>query len=309
MNELYICINFPIQNIENKLNTFENLDNFLYHLNFLILRTKCEKDTNVFYSATDLENFIKLIVEINEVYEIGNYNIEDVINIIFKDLDYIEDKIINDNCLYFLWDFKNQNCSQNFPQTLKKIAKIQSQNENYKCLLLNVLDIFEFNRKQITILKDCYYSNPNYLPQLIHIEHVNNFKDLETWFQNNRIPRIFNENDNRHIESHPDYRRGKSIIIGGLSGKPILKELLKTAITFNFAELHERKDLFNFDSQNNCYVWFEFEGSNNQYHGYHLKFGTLETVNVTEAKIPIEVKDILEYRKNLHIHKYLKINI
>jgi len=307
MHRFHIYIHFPSENLIEKINSAESYDIYMDNLGIIIDRADCETGAELYYSGSNVDEFGEAIALINEEFGVGNFDHMTVVNLLLQFAHNWEEKpkfIENeDQCLYRLWEIENRELISEFPPYLKEITehKFLQPGENY--ILLNITNAFIFQRNFIPIFKDCRSSAINSLPQFIHILIINNFIELENWFEYKRIRRNYNFDDNRHIENHPDYRRDKSPILEGQNGKARLAELLITSITDQRAPEKISKDLLNFDIDKNCYVWFESENAGNQYHGYHVvKPVTHERDKETENIIPPRIKRILEYK--LQINQY-----
>ena len=306
MDKFNIFIHFPTKNIENEIKSRNDLENYLSEVEIQLYRADCEKGSNLFYDSTNTEKFID---QINLIDELGNFEYQNVESLLYSDYltnaDNIQDnqKYENsDNTKYCLWNFYSE-ISDDFPPILKEIAERKLQNEHEKYLLLNINNAFVYNRNFIPVLKDSLKNSTQQLPQFSHIYFVTNFFELEKWFKENRTPRNYNFDDNRHIENHPKSlvnSKDKSPIIGGEKGKQHIASLLEDAI----GDTNDKDYLINFDEKNGQYVRFEYENENpqNQYHGYHLVLqGTYDRDEKEVCKISEKILQIIDYRKKMSV--------
>lgn len=299
---IYLLFREDIENITN--NELEG-KKIIQNLKIILNRISCEKDTSVYYDSENKNHFIdnlKLLQDI--IGNFGTLDFETSLHILLRELEAecIDDNS-NNNDIFKVWNIDNQSIENDFPVILKVMADKIILNQQ-KAVLMDIDNTFSFNRAFIPILKDSRNDNLiAKLPQIAHLFFVNDFENLEKWLEENRQKRNYNFTDNRHTIGSNDYRQGKAPIIGGQEGKRKLAILLETAlgdITDNF------KDLINWDNENECYVWFEFENENpqNQYHGYHLVYPSnhqnylqRNTSSTGEDKIPQKIKDVLEYKR------------
>lgn len=280
-------------------------EKIIQNIKIILNRISCEKDTSVYYDSKNKDNFVdnlKLLQDM--VGNFGTLDFEGTLNTLLRELEADNiDNNSNNNDIFKIWNIDNQSIENDFPDILKIMANKIISNQQ-KAVLINIDNSFSFNRNFIPILKDNRNDDsiPK-LPQLVHLFFVNDFENLEKWFEENRQKRNYNFTDNRHVVGINGYIQGKAPIIGGQEGKKNLAILLETAlgdIKGNF------KDLINWDEENKCYVWFEFENENpqNQYHGYHLvyppnhqNYPQRNTSNTGEQKIPEKIKDVLRYKQ------------
>jgi len=304
MDIFNIFIHFPTKDIENEINTRENLEFYFDKIQISIDRADCEKGTRLFYSESNIIDFFK---EIKLISEIENYDFLSFETYLYSNCltnaDNWEDKQHFDNShdtKYCLWNFYENEICSDFPIVLKEITEQKLLNKEEKYLLLNFNRAFDYNRKFIPIFKDNLKNTTQHLPQFIHIYFVTDFFELEKWFKENRIRRNYNFEDNRHIKSsnaeNSTTKKGnKSPILG--NDKHHIANLLDDAI----GDTNHKNYLINFDETHNQYVRYEYENKNpqNQYHGYHLVLQeTYERDEKEVNKIPEKIKQILNYRKN-----------
>ncbi|MGB0930134.1 MAG: hypothetical protein ACPGVB_05125 [Chitinophagales bacterium] len=332
MAKLNVYLLFPNSNIESVIEVTGG-QKLIEDVSMLIDRIDCEKDSKLYYEDANLESFFEELKTLEAFEEIGDFGVVDFETGLYYLLREANAENVehnpkhDDNCHYIRWDLDNQSATNESFSVLKAmIEKILAtivrgekeiteklltliQNEDTpiaeriknklprkeKSILLNVNNAISTSRRFIALFKDCR-ANPNReFPAFAHLYFVSDFAKLEQWFNDNRQQRNYNV-ETRHIEGHPNYRRGKSPILGGIGGTEHIASLLKNAI----GDWKTHKLLFNFDTENNCYVRFEFENDNpqNQYHGYHLvKPITHEIDAKAVGEIPSRVISILEYRK------------
>jgi hypothetical protein len=290
--EVYIW--FPTDNIAD-MNS-EQINNFVREINIIVKRIWFEKGTRLLYENNNLEDLMLCLETKGEEEHIGTIDFETLIlsTLYTADAQFVRDN--KNECIYKLWDFYSQKITNDFPNILKYYVSKLISNSGNKCLFLNFRNAFDYNRSIIPIFKDC--SNDNTLPKFVHIVQTNKFTETDQWLIDNGLTRNYNHSDTRHIENHPNYRRGKSPIIGGEGGKTNLENLLPSALCDNF-----KKDLIAYDEATSRYVWYEYENDNpqNQYHGYHLVKPNTHVQDLeAEKKIPIEVLEIIKYRKEIN---------
>ncbi len=274
----------------------------------LIDRADCEKGVELYYEGSNKDQLIENLLAMEAFEEIGNFgtiDIETAINTVLQAAgaeNWETNPHFNqneNNCLYRIWDFDSRVLINNFPDVLKEVAeKILSTNE--KCLLLNIEKSFHFHREFIPIFKDCRNSQVNQLPKFVHIQFVMDLQQLENWFLGNRLSRNLNISDMRHQENSPQYIPKKSPLLYDLRNPENHKKLQKL-LTSALGDQRTSKDLVNYDSEKDCYIWFEYENDNpqNQYHCYHLvKPQTHEIDTTAEAKIPERIIRILNLLKD-----------
>jgi hypothetical protein len=282
---------FPTGGFDNQIDTEEKSNDFIKEIRITINRVRYENTASLYYERENYDEFIEFVNDNAACENYGTLEPAAILDLVLRDAaaQKIETKD-NENCLYRLWNFGM--VTDDFPNTLKYFVDNNIKNDKQKCLFLNFFHAFDF-RGTIPIFKDC--QNDENLPRFVHILQTNQFKDTDEWLNENQKTRQYNVSDNRHIEIHGDYREGKSPIIGGQKGKEILDELLSEALGHN-----DRKILFAYDEQTERYIRYEDENSNEQFHGYHLAIPrTHERDTEAEKLIPEDVKEIIEYRKEI----------
>jgi hypothetical protein len=305
MDQFHLFINFP-QAVELLTDTADSkiFSNILNEIAVLIDRADCEKGVQLYYQEANKLRFFEDLASIeSEMGQFGVLDNETALNQLLYEADAInweEKSHFDANATYFLWN------SDHFSMTeitveqdfLKELAErmlvIQAKKTNEKLLLINVKSGFVWERASIPVLKD---SRNMLYPQLVCLPYCNDFQGLEAWLQQNRKQRNYNFSDNRHVEGHPQYIKGKSPLLDGQAGKSNAAEHLKTAI----GDERYVKYLVNFDSNKKCYIRFEFENDNpqNQYHGYHLVIPKTHEIDSKAIKeIPARVRTLLDYRKS-----------
>ncbi|MCU0438980.1 MAG: hypothetical protein MUC49_13860 [Raineya sp.] len=303
MNQKHIYIYFNTKDIE-YINSAEDIQKYLEHTSNLIDRVDCEKYTNIYYQGTNKEEFVKNLNVIQDCINVGNYSIEDTINILLQYAENweIKPKYENNekNCCYRVWDIDSKGIITDYPPVLNEIIEKYFQTKEM-ILWINTNRAYKFNRSFIPLIKDCKSIEDELLPSFYHIQYVVNFGELETWFRKKNTQRFLNTTDERHQEKSSKYIQGKSPLLYDLkiaNNQEYIKNLLESAITDQRSEERASKDLINFDTEKGCYIWFESENFNNQYHAYHLvKPKTHERDLIAEEKIPQRVRDILSYRR------------
>lgn len=266
---------------------------FMESLTICIDRADCEKGSELFYQGANKDSFLEQLVMIEELGNFGIASPDVAINILLQDAlaeNWEENPHYIPNECHYQVDENHYKITSGIPDVLKEIYERKTINNQSKYILLNLSKKFIFKNEKITICKICNDIPPN----CQDIFHIKNFKKLDEWFNQNRTPRNYNLNDNRHIETHSDYIKGKSPLLGGMGGKTNAALLLKNAV----GDKKETQRLYNLDGDH--YIQFEYEGNNrqNQYHGYHLvKPETHEEDKKAVRDIPQRVIKILDYRK------------
>lgn len=317
-------LHFPSDSFVDKISSKEDLESFISSITLLIDRVDCEKGVKLYYEGTNLDAFVEhldLIKEIGEIEKVSNFGTlspRAALNRLLrktkaKNWEEKPKHDISQSCLYRLWYFDGRRLYDEFPEVLKEIAEHSLRiGDEEICLWLNMEQKFdikqapELAQEILPVFKDCRENKD--LPVFLYITQISTFEELDIWFEKHRKPRAYNMEDNRHVETHPDYRKKhqKSPLLGGLGGKQNLADLLQTAV----GDQRENKDLMNYDPIHKRYVWFEYEEDNpqNQYHGYHLAIPTIKAKHSgdrlnahdrdteAEARIPTRVKDILRHR-------------
>jgi hypothetical protein len=259
----------------------------------------CEKHSSLFYSKSNKDIFFDNIRAFEELSKlnIGVYDLETTVNTIFNENDaYAVNESKDDDCTVVNYNAKIGDLDKSIPSIFNDIIKRNTGEDGDKQIILNLFNHY-FSQNPILVIQNC----KNDIVKTIQIPFVTKFSELDKWLVDNRLKRNYNMDDNRHIENHPQSQinsHNKSPLIGGISGKPNAANLLENAI----GDKRDSKDLMNFDSVNNCYIWYEFENINpqNQYHGYHLvKVNDYVEDEKAVLKIPVRVKNILDYRKTI----------
>ncbi len=259
MDKFNIFIHFPTKDIENEINTRENLEFYFNSISFCIYRTNCEKGSKLYYSEKNISEFLE---NIKIISDIGNYEFSSFETLLFSDYlsyaDNWEDNSKFDNSYnskYYFWNFysKNKEIQKKIPEVLKEIAERKLQNPQEKYLLLNIYQAFNTKREFIPIIKDELKNYNQNLPQFIHIQYVNNFIDLEKWFRENRRKRKYNFEDNRHLrssntENSKTKKDNKSPILN--NDKQHIAKFLDDAIGY----ANYKNYLINFDEKNKQYI-------------------------------------------------------
>lgn len=263
----------------------------------------CEKGSLLYYSKSNKDNFIDNVKAFEELSKlnIGLYDFETFVNTIFNEKDIIAVNEDVSKCKVTTYNSMQGGLDEKPPLIFFEVIKRnESLNQLDKQIVLNLFNCY-FSQNPIMIIIDCTISNS--IVKNIEIPFVTNFVDLDNWLIENRIKRNFNENDNRHIENHPQNKiasHNKSPLIGGLGGKQNAENLLKNAIG-DKRSASNSLDLMNFDTKNDAYIWYENENADNQYHAYHLvKAITHQKDDVAISRVSSRVLKILDYRKRLN---------
>lgn len=293
-----VFLHFLSEDIDQRINSTEEGLAFMESVTICIDRADCEKGSELFYQGSNKDSFLEQLVMIEELGNFGIASPDVAINILLQDAfaeNWEENPQYTPNECHYqtATDVNGQQFIMNdIPDILKEIYERKTVDNQSHYILLNLYNKLIFNNKKITIYKICN----NIPPNCQDIFYVKNFNELDQWFNGNRKTRSYNLNDNRHIETHPDYIKEKSPLLGGIGGKPNAEHLLKNAI----GDKKETQRLYNFDENKECYIQFEYEGDNpqNQYHAYHLvKLKTHEIDKKAVNDIPQRVIKILEYRQ------------
>lgn len=276
--------------------TQENASKSIKDFQMLIDLADCEKDSAIYYDASNVNDFIDDIVILNDVDMLdyfGGYEFKEVLSILLFENTAGRIDAINTSCTYSIYQKSNNELTKDPPSTFIKAAQKQISTLNNKHLVINFLSSF-FMPNPIPII----VNDDNGLVEIVNIPWVQNFLEIDNWLQNNRLKRQFNDTDMRHIEGNPSHIKGKSPLLGGIGGRPNAANLLISAI----GDKNRNKGLMNFDTTNNAYIWFEYENDNpqNKYHAYHLvKPNSHENDIQAESKLPQRVIEILKYRQGL----------
>lgn len=313
-DKLHVYVHFPEKDVDSLVDSEQKTQELMDYINNLIDRADCEKGATLYYQENNKQAFVDELNTYGTFEEfgfLGFLDIEDALDLLLQNAKDWEEKPkhdTSDNCVYQLWYFDGRVLYGGCPDVLKEITEhyLRSKGDE-KHLFVNIKGAFELEQKILPVFKDCRENDE--LPVFVHITQVSNFKNLETWFEQNRRPRTYNMGDNRHIEGHGSYVPEKSPVMGGFGYKQNLADLLKTAVGDQHAK-KDFEDLMNYDPLHKRYVWFEYEEESpqNQYHGYHLaipkdkakysggKLNAHDRDTEAEASIPSRVKDILRCR-------------
>jgi hypothetical protein len=298
MNHFHVYLVFPISP-DDQINSQEEGRTLLRKIQMIIDRSDTENGTLLYYDSQNLTAFFSALQPLEEddlLGSFGCYTAEETISILLQQssvIEWTEDPIheVNEESIYYKkWDNLSRNQIDSILPVHKEISERIlriSDHDLEKCLLLEVCPTDE---ELISIIRGSFDSLPNFT----HINIVSDFLSLENWFEQNRIPRVFNLTDNRHIESHPNYISPKSPLLKGQAGRANAQNLLQSAL----GDKREKKYLVNIDQNNyNVYIRYEDENAMNQFHGYHLvKPITHDRDLEAEKKIPNRIKLLLEYR-------------
>ncbi len=296
-----VFLHFLTENIDRYINSANDGLAFIEFVTICIDRADCEKGSELFYQGANKDKFLEQLMMIEELGNFGMAPPDVAINILLQDAyaeNWEENPYYKPNECHYKIQENQYDTTSDIPDVLKEIYERKIADNQSKYILLNLYNQFIYNDIKITI---CKIYNNNLL-DYIDVFYLKNFKELDRWFNENRTPRNYNFEDNRHIETHPDYIKNKSPLLGGMGGKTYAEFLLKNAI----GDKKETQRLYNFDENHKCYIQFEYEGDNpqNQYHGYHLvKPKTHEVDKKAVRHIPPRVIKILDYRQRNDYHK------
>lgn len=310
MNKFHIYLHFPTEDIENHIHSEADAQQYINDISILIDRADCEKGVALYYEGANKDNFVANLAVIADLGSFDLLTPETTLNILLQYAENWEEtsQLARNDFIHKVWDLDAQQVIGDFPPILKEICEKQTTlPENETSLYLNIAHSFPFRRAYVAapfipIIKD---SN-DIFPQLINIECVTDFEGLEKWLTEKRQSRLLNTTDPRHQENNPAYISGKSPLLYDLrivENQSHLSELLKTAISDQREREQISKDLINYDSQKDRYIWFENENAHNRYHCYHIAYTRHHTQPhgrdiQQEVKIPERVKAILAYRRN-----------
>ena len=287
MEQLNIFLNFS--NMESDARDFQNL---IDDLLLLFNRIELESNIKLFYCKTALENF-SLLIEMNNK-KIHADKINENIDKSLNKATACED-IKDDICAYYLWHdcgpskADKDNPLEEVMPLLKGMAYAASKYAQQKMFLLGFNACFNWKQKTIPIV---YGIRQDYLPQIANIPYANNLLELDKLFRGAR-PRKLNRDDRRHVDKH----LGKSPLLVNSRNKndwDRIEKLLQKAISPKNGD----KDLVNFDDEKKCFIWFECEGTNNQYHAYHLvksEKGERDRSSKGEGKISETLRHVFEH--------------
>lgn len=297
MQTIHAYIHFP-ENLDDDIQSRERGLELLKDFQMAIDLADCEKGSKLYYSKTNKDNFFGNIQVLEEFMTIGSYDFETVVNTLFNEgeVNAVNESII-EGCEVRSYQANGGYFVDNLPLIFYDIVRKHAYTvEPDRQIILNLFSAF-FSQNPILLLKHC---GASVTP--IQIEHFTSFTELDTWLENNRVQRNFNNTDARHIQGSPDYIHGKSPLLGGIAARPKASELLKNALG-DKRRNDNVNDLVNFDDEKDEYIWYEYEGDNpqNQYHAYHL---VLHNNNqnrdiLAVGRITSRVIAIIEYRKSL----------
>lgn len=296
MSTIHAYIHFP-ENIDDEITSIEKGREIIKDFQMTIDLADCEKDSKLYYSKTNKENFFDNIEAHEELnnFKIGGYEFKEIIEILFNENDV---KPVDESKIegYEVKSFQTNGgyLVDNLPSVFYDIVRKDiNSDETNKQIILNLFNAF-FSQNPILLLK----SNLDAV-ETIQVDYVINFTGLDSWLQTNRQQRKFNNTDARHIENNPSYIPGKSPLVGGISARNNASQLLINALG-DKRRTNNVNDLVNFDDILNEYLWYEYEGDNpnNQFHAYHLvKPITHERDNQAVNRIPDRIINLINYRK------------
>jgi hypothetical protein len=299
MDNFKVFVHFPTEKIEESIDSEEDYAQYFERIMFLLDRADCEKGVKLYYQGSNKDAFVEHLSDISYVYGYNILSPDTATNILLQYANDWEDspsKNIDDsNNVYRIWDFDNETLISEFSNTLKEVLEHIDLN-NDKVLLINIENSISANHSFVVVLKYC--RNLAELPKLAHIHFVKDFTNLDLWFKNNRTPRLINTTDERHNENSVRYIKGKSPILYDLRRDTEAVEHLLNLLNNAVTDQRVSKDLMNYDSKQDRYIWFENENAQNQYHAYHLaKPRTHEADEEAVSKIPPRVKRFIDNKR------------
>jgi hypothetical protein len=278
-----VFIHFPTENLYDVVQDNAQAEELLKELRFLLYRVQYEKEAVIYYDNANKDDFLKLL----DIDQMGIAKPSLIIHRLLQNGE--EDNVYSPKNEYFIWDLDSKMAAPVDKNMLKNA--IESLFQNKKVVFLNIINDFSC-KNPINAFKDNRADDS--LPQFVQIQVVTNFKDLDKWLEENHENRLYNFDDFRHIENDARYIKGKSPLLGGIGGQKIAETLLKNALCDE-----QGKDLYNYDAENECYIWFEDEKSMDGYHGYHLVRPTSHERDKGkngEGKLPELAKELLKKR-------------
>lgn len=290
MKNKYVFLHFPH---DTKDDSEDKLTAFWEDLVFAIDRIDCEKDTYIFYGEANKNKFVELLKYIEDyIGQVGTFDIETSLDILLRDCEAEVAQEVSSQNYYGCWNLDKCEIIQIEETFIVAKIMVDYHLKDNETILLDINHSLQLNRDFLPILVDSWKVGEK--PQLILLDYCYDFDALNNWLIKKQIPRTYNFGDNRHLENHPQYIRGKSPLLGSQGGKTNAERLLQTAI----GDKRVNKDLINYDSDNECFIWFEYQNASpqNEYHGYHLvKPYTHERDTKAEEKISERIKKILAY--------------
>jgi hypothetical protein len=296
MYTFYSYLQFP-SNIN--LNTEEEGSELLKKISLIIDRADCENGSILFYQKSNKEAFYEELYVFEQLISyFGALSFQEAIDLLLSEAiakNWEEKpKFINDSyaCKYTLQHDGTAEFTDNLPDFLKEVSErslsINNPDEE-KCVLITMSPL-QLGHNPISVVK----KERDKAAMMCQFYVVHSFEELDTWYEQNRQTRTYNMDDHRHIQTHADYRNGKSPLLGGMGGKMNAAELLKTAM----GDQRSFGYLINYDPAHHCYIRFETEmDPKNQFHGYHLVFPSTHKPDVNEEnKISPRLKMILKYK-------------
>lgn len=260
MRNFHILFPSKDSKIEEKFISIEECNTFWKEIEMSIVRIDCEKETQLFYNEQNKNEFIEELESLGELLQIGNFEKDEVLNLLFQDND-VKSGNYSQNVIYKKWITENEqtiDCEE-FEKDLVE-NKIKKVDEDFYILSFNE-NTFS---KRIKILRDA----KNACPQIFCFNVYYGFLEIDTLFSEINSNRKLNKEDFRHCEDHSDFRRDKSPLIGGTQGFKNAERFLNSAIGDSRAG---KNILINIDTNNqDFYIRYEDENFNNQYHAFHL---------------------------------------
>lgn len=277
MPNLDTYILFPSSNPSN--NVISNNDeivleeakliSFLKQLESLVETVGCKKDTNLFYSANEINDFLENVEELNkeELYLIDAASTIDEYLQKANAINWLDKPLQSNDFQYCILDFNSSKIVQLFNHSINESLEQQLYYQDHKVLLINHLAINAPNQYASLIKRT---NKSNNFPIAIIIPLVNNEKELNKWLTQNRKTRVFNLIPKHGENGKGAYQSNKGDEVSILEcNKEEAQKLLKNAI----GDVRiDAKRLYNYDPIRDNYILFYYEGENpqNQYHGFHI---------------------------------------
>lgn len=281
----------------------EDLNVYINEIVNIMDRFDCERAANIYLDSSNAERFFDELDTVLELHDmIGTLTITETVKFLLSEIQPIywdrsrsHDEHEEHN-FYRQFDSLSRSIIEPCPIYLKEVSErifLKNEGAVENSVIVNPLgDIAEMG------LLSVIRGSDGQDPIIFNIRVLRNFLEIDDWIFSHIRPRNYNNNDNRHIEKHPDYRKGKSPLLGGLPGKVQAAKLLKDALGAH----RERLYLINYDSSRQRFIRFEYEGNNeqNQYHGYHLALPQSHEIDCEAIEqIPSKVLRLLRYRAHL----------
>jgi hypothetical protein len=281
MRDIQIFILLPTVTPENDffrdnshlIDTDNNLiADYIGRLEAMLEITYREKNTNVFYSTTNIEQFLSTFD--GDIYL---QTLKGKLQEMLTGADDWETRSLQKNThSYFIWSLNDSKVYQIINHTLAEIAEsTQNQSDNRFVLIDHEATHLT---TYIYIFKDSL--TKEFEPFFIKISSTVSRESLEEWLINNRQQRVFNLNP-KHGENgmggHKSNKGEKVALL--LCSRERAQELLNNAK----GDKRKNKELYIFDDQHKRFLIFKDDNTEiNSYHGYHLD---------SENEIPAKIRN------------------